>query len=79
MDKCLWVGVVSIFLEMFCVISDYGIISCVVKQGLFMLICWNLWDYIEDCYQMVDDWFFGGGFGMVMKIKFLEGVLVDVR
>ena len=79
MDKRLWVGVVSIFPEMFRAISDYGITSRAVKQGLLTLTCWNPRDYTEDRHQTVDDRPFGGGPGMVMKIKPLEGALADAR
>jgi len=37
MDKRLWVGVVSIFPEMFRAISDYGITSRAVQQVLLTL------------------------------------------
>lgn len=77
MDKRLWVGVVSIFPEMFRAISDYGITSRAVKQGLLTLTCWNPRVYTEDRHQTVDDRPFGGGPGMVMKIKPLEGALAD--
>lgn len=79
MDKRLWVGVVSIFPEMFRAISDYGITSRAVKQGLLTLTCWNPRVYTEDRHQTVDDRPFGGGPGMVMKIKPLEGALADAR
>lgn len=79
MDKRLWVGVVSIFPEMFRAISEYGITSRAVKQGLLTLTCWNPRDYTEDRHQTVDDRPFGGGPGMVMKIKPLEGALADAR
>lgn len=54
---------------MFSAISEYGITSRAVKQGLLQLTCWNPRDYTTDRHHTVDDRPFGGGPGMVMKIK----------
>ncbi|MFV3304027.1 tRNA (guanosine(37)-N1)-methyltransferase TrmD [Pseudomonas sp. NY15181] len=75
----MWIGVISIFPEMFRAISDYGITSRAVKQGLIQLDCFNPRSNTEDRHQTVDDRPFGGGPGMVMKIKPLEGALGDAR
>ncbi|SDH60669.1 tRNA (guanosine(37)-N1)-methyltransferase TrmD [Pseudomonas panipatensis] len=75
----MWIGVISIFPEMFRAISDYGITSRAVKQGLIQLECFNPRSNTEDRHQTVDDRPFGGGPGMVMKIKPLEGALGDAR
>ena len=75
----LRVEVISLFPEMFSAISDYGITSRAVKQGLLQLTCWNPRDYTTDRHHTVDDRPFGGGPGMVMKIKPLEDALVQAR
>ncbi|CDF82454.1 tRNA (guanosine(37)-N1)-methyltransferase TrmD [Pseudomonas sp. QL9] len=75
----MWIGVISIFPEMFRAISDYGITSRAVKQELIQLQCFNPRSNTEDRHQTVDDRPFGGGPGMVMKIKPLEGALGDAR
>ena len=54
---------------MFAAISEYGITSRAVKQGLLQLTCWNPRSYTEDRHHTVDDRPFGGGPGMVMKIS----------
>ncbi|MDC6641806.1 tRNA (guanosine(37)-N1)-methyltransferase TrmD, partial [Leclercia adecarboxylata] len=73
------VEVISLFPEMFAAICDYGITSRAVKQGLLQLSCWNPRSYTEDRHQTVDDRPFGGGPGMVMKIKPLELALADAK
>lgn len=73
------VGVLSLFPEMFAAVSEYGITSRAVKQGLLTLQCWNPRDYTEDRHQTVDDRPFGGGPGMVMKIKPLECALAKAK
>ena len=77
--KGLQVEVISIFPEMFAAISEYGITSRAVKQGLLQLTCRNPRSYTEDRHQTVDDRPFGGGPGMVMKIEPLERALADAR
>jgi len=75
----LRVEVISLFPDMFAAISEYGITSRAVKQGLLQLNCWNPRSYTEDRHQTVDDRPFGGGPGMVMKIKPLELALADAK
>ncbi|MBP8203866.1 MAG: tRNA (guanosine(37)-N1)-methyltransferase TrmD [Pseudomonas sp.] len=64
---------------MFAAISEYGITSRAVKQGLLQLTCWNPRSYTTDRHHTVDDRPFGGGPGMVMKIKPLEDALLDAK
>ena len=73
------VEVISIFPEMFAAISQYGITSRAVKQGLLQLNCRQLRDYTDDRHQTVDDRPFGGGPGMVMKIEPLKAALDAAR
>ena len=75
----LRVEVISLFPDMFAAICDFGITSRAVKQGLLQLNCWNPRSYTEDRHQTVDDRPFGGGPGMVMKIKPLELALADAK
>lgn len=75
----LRVEVISLFPEMFSAIGDYGITSRAVKQGLLQLTCWNPRDYTTDRHHTVDDRPFGGGPGMVMKIKPLEDALAQAK
>ena len=73
------VEVITLFPEMFAAISEYGITSRAVRQGLLNLNCWNPRTYTEDRHQTVDDRPFGGGPGMVMKIQPLERALSAAR
>lgn len=75
----LRIDVITLFPEMFSAISEYGITSRAVKQGLLSLTCWNPRAYTSDRHHTVDDRPFGGGPGMVMKIKPLEDALADAR
>ncbi len=73
------VDVLSLFPEMFAAIGEYGITSRAVRQGLLQLHCWSPRDYTEDRHHTVDDRPFGGGPGMVMKIKPLELALASAK
>lgn len=75
----LRVDVITLFPEMFAAIGDYGITSRAVRQELLQLTCWNPRSYTMDRHHTVDDRPFGGGPGMVMKIKPLEDALADAR
>ncbi len=73
------VEVVTLFPGMFAAICEHGISSRAIKQGLLQLRCWNPRDYTQDRHQTVDDRPFGGGPGMVMKVKPLEDALADAQ
>lgn len=49
----LRIEVISLFPEMFSAISEYGITSRAVKQGLLQLTCWNPRDYTTDRHHTV--------------------------
>lgn len=63
----MWVGVVTLFPEMFRAISDYGITGRAVTSGRLSLDCWNPRDFTTDRHRTVDDRPYGGGPGMLMK------------
>lgn len=73
------VSVITLFPEMFAAISEYGITSRAVKQGLLSLNCVNPRQFTEDRHQTVDDRPFGGGPGMVMKMQPLEHALASAK
>lgn len=64
-----WVGVVSLFPEMFQAITQYGVTGRAVKQGTIQLQCWNPRDYTTDKHRTVDDRPYGGGPGMLMMVQ----------
>lgn len=73
------IGVVSLFPEMFRAITDYGITSRAVKQGLLRLDYWNPRDFTSDKHQTVDDRPYGGGPGMLMKVQPLRDAIAAAR
>lgn len=65
----MWVGLISLFPDMFRAVTESGITSRAVKNGLLTLESWNPRDFAEDNYRRVDDRPYGGGPGMVMLIE----------
>ncbi|WP_372625677.1 tRNA (guanosine(37)-N1)-methyltransferase TrmD [Arsukibacterium sp.] len=65
----LWVGVITLFPEMFDAIKQYGVTGRAVKQGIMQLDCWNPRDFTTDKHRTVDDRPYGGGPGMLMMVQ----------
>lgn len=68
-------GVVTIFPQMLAGITEYGITSRAVKQGIIDVECWNPRDFTHDRHRTVDDRPYGGGPGMVMMIDPLRDAI----
>lgn len=71
----MWLGVVSLFPQMFDALTGYGITGRAVQQGLCSFHSWNPRDYTRDLHRTVDDRSFGGGPGMVMKYAPVQAAL----
>ncbi|WNO61493.1 tRNA (guanosine(37)-N1)-methyltransferase TrmD [Rheinheimera sp. MMS21-TC3] len=64
-----WIGVISLFPEMFNAITQFGVTGRAVKQGLIDVKCWNPRDFTTDKHRTVDDRPYGGGPGMLMMVQ----------
>ncbi len=73
------IAVVSLFPEMFASVSDYGITSRAVRQGLLELKLWNPRQFALDRHQTVDDRPYGGGPGMLMMVEPLKQAIHQAR
>jgi tRNA (guanine37-N1)-methyltransferase len=71
----LWVGVVTLFPQMFEAITQYGVTGRAVKQGIMQLQCWNPRDFTTDKHRTVDDRPYGGGPGMLMMVQPLSDAI----
>lgn len=69
------IDIITLFPGMFDALTDYGVTSRAVKNGLLSINCWNPRNYTEDRHRTVDDRPYGGGPGMVMKTGPLEKTL----
>lgn len=79
----MWVGLISLFPDMFRAVTESGITSRAVKGGLLTLDYWNPRDYTEGNsetnFRRVDDRPYGGGPGMVMQIEPLRRSIAAAR
>ena len=71
----MWIGVVSLFPEMFKAVTDYGISRRAIENGLLTLEVWNPREFTEDKHRTVDDKPYGGGPGMLMKVQPLKDAI----
>jgi len=63
------IGVVSLFPELTDTMVSYGVLGRAVERGQVNINCVNPRDFTEDRHQTVDDRPYGGGPGMVLKVK----------
>lgn len=75
----MWIGVISLFPEMFRAITDYGVTGRASRQGLLQINCWNPRDFTHDKHHTVDDRPYGGGPGMLMMVQPLRDAIQAAR
>ncbi|MFB9885953.1 tRNA (guanosine(37)-N1)-methyltransferase TrmD [Balneatrix alpica] len=71
----MWIGLISLFPEMFRAVSHYGVTGRAVRQNKLTLQCWNPRDFTYDRHRTVDDRPYGGGPGMLMKVQPLQDAI----
>ncbi|MGA0934182.1 MAG: tRNA (guanosine(37)-N1)-methyltransferase TrmD [Pseudohongiellaceae bacterium] len=62
-------AIVTLFPDMFAAITEYGVTSRAIRDGLVNLAFWNPRDFTRDRHRTVDDRPYGGGPGMLMKTE----------
>lgn len=75
----MWVGIISLFPEMFKAITDFGVTGRAVKQNLLQVQCWNPRDFTHDKHKTVDDRPYGGGPGMLMMVQPLRDAIREAK
>jgi len=73
------IAVISLFPEMMKAVTEFGVTSKCLKNGLSELRCFNPRDYTVDKHRTVDGRPFGGGPGMVMMIQPLRDAISEAR
>lgn len=71
----MWVGIISLFPEMFRAITHYGVTGRAIKNGLLDMQCWSPRDFTRDLHRTVDDRPYGGGPGMLMMVQPLRDAI----
>ncbi|WP_111979638.1 tRNA (guanosine(37)-N1)-methyltransferase TrmD [Algibacillus agarilyticus] len=75
MSSLKWIGVISLFPEMFDAVTQHGITGRAFKKGLLEFHCWNPRDFTHDKHRTVDDRPYGGGPGMLMMVQPLKDAI----
>lgn len=72
-------SIVTLFPDMFKAITEYGITSRAVKNGILDLDTVNPRDFTHDVHRTVDDRPYGGGPGMLMLVEPLLAAIEQAR
>lgn len=75
----MWIGIISLFPEMFKAITDFGVTGRAVKQNLLQVQCWNPRDFTHNKHKTVDDRPYGGGPGMLMMVQPLRDAIREAK
>ncbi|OHV10879.1 tRNA (guanosine(37)-N1)-methyltransferase TrmD [Kushneria phosphatilytica] len=75
----MWMGVVSLFPDMFEAVTRHGVTGRAVDRGLVEIEFFNPRDHATDRHRSVDDRPYGGGPGMLMKVDTLRGAIHAAR
>ncbi|MCY9870313.1 tRNA (guanosine(37)-N1)-methyltransferase TrmD [Vibrio barjaei] len=75
----MWVGVISLFPDMFRSVTDYGVTGQAVKKSLLSIETWNPRDFTHDKHRTVDDRPYGGGPGMLMMVQPLRDAIQTAK
>jgi len=65
----MWLGVITLFPEMFDAVSSNGVFGRAVDNGIISLNRYNPREFSTDKHRTVDDRPYGGGPGMVMMVE----------
>ena len=75
----MWIGVVTLFPEMFAESALTGIFARALKNEVLSIYCANPRDFTADKHRNVDDKPYGGGAGMVMQAEPLAAAVKTLQ
>jgi tRNA (guanine37-N1)-methyltransferase len=75
----MWIGVISLFPDMFRAISENGVTGRAIKNNLLSIQSWNPRDFTTDKHRTVDDRPYGGGPGMLMMVQPLRDAILAAK
>ncbi len=71
--------VITLFPEMFCAITEEGVIARGIKKSLLSVNTWQLRDFSNNKHRNIDDAPYGGGAGMVMQVKPIRDCISKIK
>ena len=75
----MWIGVITLFPDMFEAVVREGVFGRAVASGVVNIDFLNPRDYTADRHRTVDDRPYGGGAGMVMKVAPLQAAVMAAK
>jgi len=75
----MWIGMISLFPQMFDAITEYGVTGRAIRNGLIEFHTWNPRDFTHDRHRSVDDRPYGGGPGMLMMVQPLRDAIFAAK
>jgi len=75
----MWLGIISLFPDMFRIATEAGVLGRAVDSGVLSLDVFNPRDFTTDRHRTVDDRPYGGGPGMVMMVEPLLAAVAAAR
>ncbi|WP_439239526.1 tRNA (guanosine(37)-N1)-methyltransferase TrmD [Lonepinella sp. BR2919] len=75
----MFIGIVTLFPDMFKAITEFGVTGRAVKQHLLDVQCVNPRDFTWDKHHTVDDRPYGGGPGMLMMVQPLRDAIHQAK
>lgn len=75
----MFIGIITLFPEMFKAITEFGVTGRAVKHNLLQVRCYNPRDFTHDKHKTVDDRPYGGGPGMLMMVQPLRDAIYSAK
>jgi len=75
----VFIGIITLFPEMFKAITEFGVTGRAVKHNLLQVRCYNPRDFTHDKHKTVDDRPYGGGPGMLMMVQPLRDAIHSAK
>jgi len=75
----MWLGIVSLFPEMFATATEAGVLGRAVQRAVVDLEVFNPRDFARDKHRTVDDRPYGGGAGMVLMVEPINAAIAAAR
>ncbi|QCI26059.1 tRNA (guanosine(37)-N1)-methyltransferase TrmD [Buchnera aphidicola] len=75
----MWIGVITIFPNMFHNIINYGVIKKALQKKIISINIWNLRDFSKKKNKKIDDHPYGGGPGMVISAQPLKSAIQTAK
>ena len=75
----MFIGIITLFPEMFKAITEFGVTGRAGKHNLLQVRCYNPRDFTHDKHKTVDDRPYGGGPGMLMMVQPLRDAIHSAK